>query len=148
MSGLWKFYDDWVAAVQLRHVDTGEVIVFMSFHNKRWGTNVRQIATDLCTIVSKSANKEDENTLVVAGADLNCSTFKCQSAHVPDYDLTLRRRYAVDYIVSDWPRCITEKSDVRAEDVTAVDDPDPPYTFDQYRRSLDHDPLVSRFKVW
>ena len=108
---------------------------------------MRQIATDFCIIVSKNADRKHEHALVVAGADLNCSRFKCQSADC-DYDLTPRRYYAVDYIVSDWPRCITVKSDVWAEDVTAVDDPDPPYTKKQYRRSLDHDLLVSRFTVW
>ena len=151
LSGLREFYDDRVAAVRLRHVDTGEVIVFMSFHNKRTGANVREIATDFCAIVSKNANKEHENTLVVAGADLNCSTFKRKPAHVPDYGRTprsLRRATPkVDYFVSAWPRCITVKGGVRANDVTAVDDPDSPYTVDEYESSLDHDPLVWRLKV-
>ena len=140
-----EFFDYRVAAVRLKHKDTGEVIVFMSFHNKRTGAPVLQIATDFCTIVSKTADKEHEHTLVVAGADLNCKNFERQSAHVLDYDLTPRKRYAVDYIVSDWPRCITVKSDVRAEDVTAF--PGPPCPKKQYKKSLDHDPLVSRFKV-
>ena len=89
---LEKLFKDRVAIVRLRHKVTKKVIMFLSFHNIRYG---KKLATGFCKIVRMIA--EHKKLPVVVGADLNCKAKDFSSAasrvhvHVPKYDLTKRR---------------------------------------------------------
>ena len=164
-----ELFRDRVAAVRLRHKATGKVIVFMSFHNIRRGGGkdaVTRMATGFCQIVSRTAKQEHENTLVVAGADLNCSKFSShETVHILPYFQTPRRSSypKVDYCLSAWPGGITVRGRVSPLDVFPADESDSTHQFSQvfrdlqrahsassvadYSHSLNHDPLVYTLSI-
>ena len=163
-----ELFRDRVAAVRLRHKATGKVIVFMSFHNIRRGGGkdaVSKMATGFCQIVSKTAEPKHENTLVVAGADLNCGKFSPGTVHIPPYIQTPRRSSLakVDYCLSACPGSISVESHVSALDVFPADDSDSTHQFSQvfrdlqrahsasnvadYSHCLNHDPLVYTLSI-
>ena len=146
-----------VAAIRLKHKATGEVIVFLSFHNKYKSNKVQEMAEKFCSIVRMAA-LEQEKTLVVAGADLNCKNFSCGGVYIPNYIPTERRQERmIDYFVSACPVNVREddlhlsaydifKNDTLCEYIQGLQDV-VPYSFEDYIKSLDHDPLVLRVEL-
>jgi len=153
-------FNERVAVVQLRHKATGQVFIFMSFHNKYIGftdDKRRFLARMLCRCMS--ANMAPDDTLVVAGADFNTREFEHDQAHKPAYTLTLRRqnRTRDDFVARN--HTITVQGHVSVLNIfEGGDDQFNPvwedlnqhmnmeennsYTQDQFKDSLDHDPLV------
>ena len=154
MRGVQYTLRNRVAAVRLRHKDTGRVIVFMSFHNiyKIMGDIHSDVtAKTFCQIVS--ADTWPDGTLVVGGADLNCVRFDHGNALVPDYEQHRRER-KIDYYVAK-QNDITLNGYVLAlnildeerfslvwDDVDRHMENNTHFTRDHYDESLDHDPLV------
>ena len=151
-----RMYGERVAAVRLKHKATGKIIIFMSFHNKYKSGKVQEMATKFCRMVHRAARMQ-ENALVVAGADLNCTDFSCHGVHIPEYVPTNRRHRVIDYYVSAWPDNIwVEDLIVSAHNIFENDfvcqhierlQDIVPYSFQDYINSLDHDPLVYRLRV-
>lgn len=161
-----RVYEGRMAAVHLRHKETGKVIVFLSFNNHYpEKIIVEKYATGFCKIVSRMA--KDKSMLVLAGADLKCEDFEPGNTHVPGY----HRRNHKDFFLYACPRAITvaDKITVTGDDpvdaVTAVDifpddDSDDDHDFKgvvqdlersghtyAYKDSLKHDPLVYKLRV-
>ena len=69
--------------------------VFLSFHN----TRSREMASTFCQLVK--ALESDLETLVVAGADMNCriGSFDCRGTHFPIYTPSKRRHDPIDFYV-------------------------------------------------
>ena len=156
-----RLFSDRAVAVRLRHRATQNVLIFISFHNlytqgRHYRTTREEMASAFCKIVHRMS--ENEITLVIGGADLNCTrrNFYEDIASVPDYDTTDRRAGKVDYFVWDKPGNITVEGE-EGEEGEEEGDPHPiardifnnPEVFRDlggnvadYERSLDHDPLV------
>ena len=163
-------FSDRAVAVRLRHKTTKNVLILISFHNltkgKKYGTTREEMASAFCKIVHRMS--ENEKTLVIGGADLNCTrrNFYEDIASVPDYDKTDRRarKNKIDYFVWDKPGNITMEGE-EGEEGEEEGDPrlialdifppanDQEHPFQQmfrdlggnvadYKSSLDHDPLV------
>ena len=150
-----KIFKKRVAVVRLRHIATGRVFIFMSFHNKyKIKENKRRfLARMLCCCVS--ANMTPNDTLVVAGADFNIIDF--EHADVPLYTPTQRRQNnMIDYFVAR-NHDITAQGHVSAldifqggdaqfnpvwEDLNEYMQAHRRFTQGQFRDSLDHDPLM------
>ena len=142
-------------AVRLRHKTTKNVLILISFHNLNTKGS-EEMASAFCKIVHRMS--ENEKTLVIGGADLNCTrhNFYEDIASVPDYDTTDRRKRKdkIDYFVWDKPGNITVEGDPRpiALDIfPPANDQEHPFQqvfrdlrgkVEIYERSLDHDPLV------
>ena len=135
---------DRVALVQLKHKLTKKQIIFMSFHNEN--KESEQLATIFCKFMSTSAGKE--NTLVVAGADLNCE-FESESVEIPPYDVAERRlsKKKIDYFILAPPGKV--KTSVTALKTIPPTDPPSsvPYRRKLYKDCLDHDPLVCELSI-
>lgn len=151
-----------VAVVRLRHKATGQVFIFMSFHNKYKTTDDKRkfLARMLCRCMSAKMTPDD--TLVVAGADFNTKGFKHDKAYVPTYDPTKRRQdEKIDYFVAR-DHDITKQGHVSAlnifrggddqfnpvwEDLNEYMQAHRRFTQRQFKDSLDHDPLEYRLTL-
>ena len=159
-----------ISIVGLKHKYTAgdemeKVIGFMSFHNKRTGVGrggVKEIAATFCDIVVEMCKLT--NTVIVAGADLNCTNFKRNGPEIPEYEATYRRamKSNVDFFILAWP----DRRIVKLEVYTRIFPIDPidkviedllrekhtkrdgsEYSKEDYDLALDHDPLVCDFTV-
>ena len=162
MRGVQRTFRSRVAAVRLRHIDTGREIVFLSFHNIYKGRDRRgMLAGNFCQIVA--AGMEPEDTLVVGGADLNCNDFyRPDQAHIPGYNPTERRRgRMIDYFVAR-NHANTQNGHVSVRDIFNHHGQFSQVWRDlkehmknnflhikknDFKQSLDHDPLVYELSV-
>lgn len=162
IRGAQRTFRSRMAAVRLRHRETGRVIVFLSFHNMyKYRDQRNMFAGKFCQMIA--AGMEPEDTLVVGGADLNCirGDFICGEAHIPQYLLTERRRARmIDYFVAR-NHDITQQGYVAARNIFNAahfhqmwDDLNEymrnnflMIEADEFMNSLDHDPLEYRLTI-
>jgi len=167
MRGVQQTFRSRVAAVRLKHKDTGRVIVFLSFHNVYKGVYINMrvtihrtvTATTFCQIVS--ADTWPDDTLVVGGADLNCTcdNFHRGEALVPQYRQCRRQRKGKDEI----DYYVAKKDDITLDgSVFALNSfsqkrfrlvwkdvkSNTRFTWKQFDESLDHDPLVYKLTLY
>lgn len=167
VEGMKTLYKERVSVVGLKRRDqelTPErVTVFMSFHNVNT-SQTREVrdtaASKFCEIVA--AMRDLTGTAVVAGADLNCSNINNRVALIPEYEVTERRKWKgkIDYFILASPPAKKVQSPVTALDFVEADEANPLHAVVRdllrqhpnhemvdYKKSLDHDPLVCDLKV-
>ena len=91
-----------ISIIGLKHKHQKRVIIFMSFHNVNTshGREVRDtMASKFCELVATM--RDLTGSVVVAGADLNCTNINNRVAVIPSYDTTLRRKRKdkIDYFI-------------------------------------------------
>lgn len=149
-----KVFKERVAAVRLKHKATGVVILFMSFHNICECDKVREMAIKFCHIMSVVAAKE-QNPLVVAGVDFNCTKFPCDVVDIPGYTPANRRIEEMEGVMDHFVFPRSANIDMNCVSVCDVFDDSgihdyldiAPYSWQDFSNSLDHDPLLCRLRV-
>lgn len=142
--------------VHLRHILTEREIIFVSYHNIRKGGGdaaVIDMATKVCKIID-TLHKSTE-CCVIAGVDFNCSGFDKTPVKVLDYTSTPRRtsKAKVDYYIlkkstENWKEEKVNAYDLFPGDKTTLfERHKKKFKLDQYKKALDHDPLVLPLSV-
>ena len=158
-----------ISIVGLKHrhqeLTPERVIIFMSFHNVNTsqGGEVRStMASKFCELVATM--RDLTGSVVVAGADLNCSNITNSVAVLPSYDTTVRRQWRekIDYfILASPPSKVVPSSAYALDFVQAGGDAEnplhpvvrdllrqwPAYGINDFNRSLNHDPLTYNLQV-
>ena len=160
VQGATRVYDSRLSIVGLRVRDHPEIpiMIFLSFHNvykKANRAGREQIAGEFCRLVS--IIQELTGCVVVGGADLNCQLSRqdVERFNVINYMPTVRRSgKKIDYFVVA-PPDVVEPESVKAlnfNNTVQGNDLHPlmsgllrpgsgiPYTTNNYRKALDHDP--------
>ena len=119
-GGLEATYHRRVSKVCLEHKMTGQMIIFLSFHNLNTsqGGDQRDLAASLFLDIVEAMSKRT-GVVVVAGADLNC-TMKPHPM-IPDYERTERRPRKVDYFIIGSPAAGSVRLSVTACDFVAAE---------------------------
>lgn len=142
--------------VHLRHKHTKREIIFVSYHNIRKGGGkdaVTNMATSVCKIIDKL--HKSAKCCVIAGVDFNCSGFDETPVKVLDYTSTPRResKAKVDYYIlkkstENWKEEKVNAYDLFPGDKTKLfERHKEKFTLDEYKKALDHDPLVLPLSV-
>lgn len=159
-GGLKATYHRRVSKVCLKHIITGQMTVFLSYHNLNTsqGGPQRDLAASLFLDIVK-AMSERTGVVVVAGADLNC-TMKPHPM-IPGYEKTERRSRKVDYFIVGSPTAGGVSPSVTAWDFVGAERDENNQLHGVIRdilrstdcsnsdinRCLDHDPLVCNFEA-
>ena len=142
--------------VHLRHILTKREIIFVSYHNIRKGGGdaaVIDMATRVCKIIDTL--HKSTKCCVIAGVDFNCSGFDKTPVKVLDYTSTPRRKSKakVDYYIlkkstENWKEEKVNAYDLFPGDKTKLfERHEKKFTLDEYKKALDHDPLVLPLSV-